>query len=341
MMKLKFTMLITILYLFHMTITVFADSIIFKDYENLYEFIILDTRVNYFNNGKISMVVKNSDTNANHNLFSDLDKLVIQQAPAEYQDEHWGINQDLIYIINSEHLCLEIYIYKLIIEGKPYAMIRNMPSPFSSRNDCLADYTKVKKLFEDFQTKYKIKFKDISEDDENYHIYSFLNAYDVVKAYEDRSLRLEQTVTRAEFIRMLISEETIHAYGILPKVFNDVTEDYYYYPYINVAFESGYIMGDGNGNFNPDDPVTRQDIYLITARAYGFITKKDGHLYQEKRKIEDVSDYAYPGVNALLVNGTITEAQDLKKPATRKDAAVTLFYARFIENYGLPRETAD
>ncbi len=76
----------------------------------------------------------------------------------------------------------------------------------------------------------------------------------------------EATITRAEFVTALSNCFGMES-GSLS--FPDVAESHWAYAYIASAVEKGWIKGYDNGNFGPDDPITRCQAVTIMNSALG------------------------------------------------------------------------
>ena len=58
------------------------------------------------------------------------------------------------------------------------------------------------------------------------------------------------------------------------KIFNDVPEGSWYEEYVNTAYEAGIMIGDGDGNFRPNDPLKRKEAAKIVALLLAKIEEK-------------------------------------------------------------------
>lgn len=75
----------------------------------------------------------------------------------------------------------------------------------------------------------------------------------------------DETMTRAQFASI-----TVRALGLTPKAnekFSDVTAGEWYAPYVGTASDYGIITGVGDGRFNPEGTITRQEAAVMVARA--------------------------------------------------------------------------
>ena len=75
------------------------------------------------------------------------------------------------------------------------------------------------------------------------------------------------TLTRGDYILMLVRTFGFTADGAASGNFSDVKADAYYADALAVARALGIATADANGNFRPGDPVTRQDSMVFLYRA--------------------------------------------------------------------------
>jgi hypothetical protein len=90
----------------------------------------------------------------------------------------------------------------------------------------------------------------------------------IFKGYEDGSFKPDINITRAEFITLLYRLSNSAKSGA-DKKFNDVNIGDWYYDAVMYGAEKGIVMGDNSGNFNPGNPVTREEMAVFTARYSG------------------------------------------------------------------------
>lgn len=119
--------------------------------------------------------------------------------------------------------------------------------------------------------------------------------------------------------------------------FQDVSADQYYSDAVAWASENGIVGGYGNGNFGPNDPITREQMAAILYR-YAQYKGMAGVTLEENllgfSDHEEVSGYAVQAMNWAvgqgLINGTDTGMLVPQGNATRAQVAVILM--RFCEN---------
>lgn len=145
-----------------------------------------------------------------------------------------------------------------------------------------------------------------------------------VGGFPDGSFMPEQSVTRAEFSKILCL-----ALGFEPVefdlMFDDVTESDWFYSYVLSLAKQNIITGY-DGFFNPNDMITRQDAAVITHRALQKrgIEFKGGTEFSDSDKISDYAKLAVSELSGISVlngyNGEFHPTDSL----TRAEAATVL-----------------
>ncbi len=87
---------------------------------------------------------------------------------------------------------------------------------------------------------------------------------------ENGDLRPADTITRAEAVKMLCVAGNIKSQQETPAEFPDVPESHWAYNYICAAKEFGIISGDENGYFNPENPVSNEEIIKMLICVLGY-----------------------------------------------------------------------
>lgn len=142
----------------------------------------------------------------------------------------------------------------------------------------------------------------------------------------------DQGVTRAE-LAAIISR----TYGLKGTVnqFADVDEGAWFKEAVSAVYESGYMMGDGRGNFRPNDCITRQEMAVVLKKILkGTENKNEDKVFADSDKI---ADWAYDAVEFAyksgLMQGVDEENFNPQGFVTRAQAAVILL--RMTENRGV------
>lgn len=144
----------------------------------------------------------------------------------------------------------------------------------------------------------------------------------VIKGYEDNSFKPNQTITRAQAAVILSRVLKLDTSKDSKIVYKDVSKDYYAYDAI-AAVTNADIMKGSNGEFRPNDDVTRAQMAIILTNA--FKLKGNG-----TTSFKDVAKdfYAYEAIDALYANeittGNEQNAFNPNQPTTRAHFAVFL-----------------
>ena len=94
----------------------------------------------------------------------------------------------------------------------------------------------------------------------------------IVNGYEDGTYRPEQNVSRAEMAKLLVVAAGLEPAAKLAEgatKFSDVNGGWAS-GYVNVASEYGYVMGDPEGTFRPDDTVSYAEAATMALRVLGY-----------------------------------------------------------------------
>ncbi|MBP3285157.1 MAG: S-layer homology domain-containing protein [Clostridia bacterium] len=93
----------------------------------------------------------------------------------------------------------------------------------------------------------------------------------LMKGYEDGSLRLENSITRAEFcsliVRMMKKEGTTPDTEIR---FSDMKETHWAFGTVLTAVSCGYLSGYADGTFKPSNSITYAETCAILVNVLGY-----------------------------------------------------------------------
>ena len=121
----------------------------------------------------------------------------------------------------------------------------------------------------------------------------------------------ESTITRAEFAKIIASVFSAKPSGGTI-TFSDVSQNSWYYNEVISLSELGIILGDTNGNFNPNHNITRQDMAVIIERActaFGITTNTNAQSVSFTDSTL-ISGYARDAVESLSASGVINGMPD-------------------------------
>lgn len=138
-----------------------------------------------------------------------------------------------------------------------------------------------------------------------------------------------ENITREEYVKLLVTVFSLNVVGD-DMSFDDVDESSWYYPYVNCAYNAGIITGVSESIFGTGQPITRQDMAVMTARA-AYIAGLE--LTEQNEESEygdetDIADYAAEDVHMLqkagLMVGDDAGCFVPKANATRAEAAMVI-----------------
>ena len=145
----------------------------------------------------------------------------------------------------------------------------------------------------------------------------------VLSGYGDGTFKPDNNITRAELAKVIVSVKGVN--DIVENVFSDVNEGEWYYEPVSKAAAAGYVTGDADGAFRPNDYITREEAAAVLARAYNI--SGSGSI-GEFSDAMSVSDWAVAYVSGLLEGGVITGYEDgtfrPKDNITRAEVVVML-----------------
>lgn len=124
-------------------------------------------------------------------------------------------------------------------------------------------------------------------------------------------------LTRGEFCRWIIGATMLKSEELLPASpihFADVPDSHPYAKYIITAYQLGYVSGEPDGVFAPDETITYAQAIKIMLQRLGY-----GPLAAERGGYPD--GYIYFAADTKLTKGIVHGIED---PITKRDAAVMM-----------------
>ncbi|WP_240839331.1 S-layer homology domain-containing protein [Acidaminobacter sp. JC074] len=173
---------------------------------------------------------------------------------------------------------------------------------------------------------YKPSFEDIDMWAKDY--VTSLAAKGIVSGKSEMAFDPNGTITRAEFATILVNhlgfEDTVNSN------YKDVEEGKWYYNHVARAGMNGINAGTANGEFRPEDKITREEMAVMLTQAYK--AKYGVEMTGTADQFSDhssVSEYAKEAVYAMRNTGIISGYPDNTfKPqntASRAEAATMMY----------------
>ncbi len=117
-----------------------------------------------------------------------------------------------------------------------------------------------------------LKFTDITEEDDDawYLPYiSFAVKYGYMTGFEDGTFRKNDTMTRAEFVKVLFKAKALSPADDHKKVFHDVPRSHWVTSMINYLYDQKLLSDEfDDDNFKPDEPITRSLAAYFTDKLF-------------------------------------------------------------------------
>lgn len=116
-------------------------------------------------------------------------------------------------------------------------------------------------------------FSDVAEDASYLEAVTMLSKLGIINGYEDGTFLPDNTITRAEAAKVLVcalnAEDS--AKGMADQeLFTDVPKTHWAAGYVNYAANFGIIAGRGNGIFDPESPVSYEEIVKMVVAMLGY-----------------------------------------------------------------------
>lgn len=154
-------------------------------------------------------------------------------------------------------------------------------------------------------------------------------ARDIIKGISDESFAPSASITRADFITLLVRALELKGKNTNTAAFSDVQPTAYYAQAVAIAKELGIASGFEDDTFKPGSSISRQDMMVLTAKALkaaGKPSAGSGNLtpYSDAASI---STYAVDSVTSLVGSGIVNGKGGKIAPTeslTRAEAAVIL-----------------
>lgn len=108
-------------------------------------------------------------------------------------------------------------------------------------------------------------FKDVDDSQWFAASVGFMEKRGLISGYKDGSFKPHQSITRAEFARILAAYA-----GLEPtegNSFTDVKKNHWAKGYIGAVQQAGLMTGNGKGRFNPSAKITRQEVCAALNKA--------------------------------------------------------------------------
>ena len=151
-----------------------------------------------------------------------------------------------------------------------------------------------------------------------------------MQGLDESTLGLDETVTRAQFVTLLVRAMKLELTEEKDSTFYDVAPDRWYAPYVQTAYAAGLIDGIGDGIFAPEQPILREEMAKLLALAHQKLCGINEITASPADYADDaeIADWARPYVDYAreyqILRGDADNRFSPKDNATRAEAAVAV-----------------
>ncbi|SDI63473.1 C40 family peptidase [Alteribacillus bidgolensis] len=150
------------------------------------------------------------------------------------------------------------------------------------------------------------QYHDVKEGFWAYNSINSLSQDGIINGYSDSTFKPSKSITRAQAATLLMKALDLPRNGKDSR-FNDVSSKHEHATAIKAADEAGLITGNENGEFMPEDPMTRQQMAVVFYRAFDLEgTEYDGDFVDvstDHRYHKHISAIAGSGIASGNENG--------------------------------------
>lgn len=168
-----------------------------------------------------------------------------------------------------------------------------------------------------------VPFNDVASSHWAYASINAMKKKGVLNGFENGDYKPSSSITRAEFVCALCKLLGLEPVAYSNK-FADVKSGEWYSDYVEAILQKGYIKGDENGNFNPNAPITREQMASIIGNILENVNSAEIN-YGDK---DSISEWAMDSVAKAFAGGIMKGDENgnfnPKANITRAETAVIL-----------------
>ena len=128
------------------------------------------------------------------------------------------------------------------------------------------------------------------------------SGYDIIEGYEGLFYP-DQNMTRGGVAKVLANLLGLTKLADLSG-YTDIDSEAWYYEFMAKCVAAGIFEGNGSSQLNPDEPISRQEMFTVFARALGIAPKAEGDT--QFTDGGQVAPWAAGYINALADQGIVT-----------------------------------
>ncbi len=167
-------------------------------------------------------------------------------------------------------------------------------------------------------------FADLDPTNFAYNPVQHLTGKGAISGYSDGTFRPSNTVTRAQFAKMLVAGMGWVLVTPATPTFRDVPTSDWAFPYVETAVQHGALSGYSDGTFRPTSEITRAQLAKLIVVGRGWTVQPTVAHFRDV----PAGDWAFGYVETAVSNGVLTGYSDgtyrPTAPATRAQVAKIL-----------------
>ncbi|MFY0521336.1 S-layer homology domain-containing protein [Lysinibacillus sp. UGB7] len=186
----------------------------------------------------------------------------------------------------------------------------------------------------DAASTYSTPFKDIPSTHVYYDILHQMRDKGIITGYDDNTFKPNMKISR-QHAAVLIQRVKTLTPKVSLKQYTDIAKSHPYYEAIMQLQQTGIIKADSKGNFNASKDLTRGEMALVLANAFG-LTAKGQHTFKDVSKTSDegkaIAALFEAGVTTGYDDGTFKPNESLSRAHYAVFLYRALNYEKSTEN---------
>jgi len=173
-------------------------------------------------------------------------------------------------------------------------------------------------------------FKDVPETSPDYKAIEFLKTEGIIKGYEDGTFRPNQSVNRAEALKMIFYAKKLEGQSFKLSNFKDVAVNDWFFQIVETAYNLKIVSGNPDGTFAPKREVSKVEFLKMLLLTFEVVFKN----YQAPTKAlytdtPDGSQWFIPYLdfskNINIITPTAAGNIEPAKPLNRAEVAQIIY----------------
>ena len=156
-------------------------------------------------------------------------------------------------------------------------------------------------------TAYASGFPDVFPSTPNSEAILYLQDHGIINGYSDGTFKPDQSVNRAELLKIIIEGSKINLDVTTTTPFKDIDYTQWYAPYVEKAYSSGWINGYNDGTFKPTQTITKVEALKIIGKAQNWQLPTSTTNIQSIFKDIEIPSWYKPYVSYAETNNYLEE----------------------------------